>query len=109
MVKLAQEHGDNVQAITLNLDYDGSGDAKAPTDESLAKVQRVLTKFNIDAQNLVCTTECDTVLEKLGSSLGLPTVIVYDKQGEKAKLFEGMFSYEDDVNPLVTDLVAAEK
>ena len=48
-----------------------SGDSTAPTDESLAKVQRVLTKFNIDAQNLVCTTECDTVLEKLGAGLGL--------------------------------------
>jgi hypothetical protein len=107
LVKLAEKHPDKLHAITLNVDYEGGAEA-GPDEDTLKKVQRVLDKFAIDLDNLVCTTASDDVLSDLGAGAGLPTVVVFNKQGEKIKLFDGQFSYEEDVTPLVEDLIAAE-
>ena len=104
LVKLAEKHGDKVHAMTLNLDYE-SGDPL--DDEARSKIMRVLEKRGIRADNYISTTGTDTVLEHLGASAGLPTVVVFDATGKQVKVFDGMFSYEDDIAPLVEDLIAA--
>ena len=108
MVKLAKEKGESVQAIALNLDLEGEETSAGPDQKTLVKIQRVLDKFEIRVENHVSTTGIDAVLESLGASAGLPTVVVYDKEGKVAKLFDGMFSYDDDITPLVDDLIAAQ-
>lgn len=108
MVKLVKSHGDDVHGIAVNLDHEGRDGKPGPTDEQQQKIQRVLDKFDIDVQNLVSKTPIDDVLEDLNVAAGLPACIVYDKEGNVVKVFDGQFSYDKDVAAVVDQLLSGQ-
>jgi thiol:disulfide interchange protein len=99
---LQKTYADQVVAVTLNVDHDEAD--KQPSDEIQLAVNKKLSALNMNVENVIAADGLDAVLEKY-QAFGVPYVVVYGKDGEIAKKFEGAFSYEEDVNPYVRSLL----
>ena len=81
-----------VQTISLNLDYDN--DDGSPPQKLQDEVLEILRKQKITTRNLICSGECDSMLEAL-DVLSLPAVLVFGPDGKLQKSFENEFTSDD--------------
>lgn len=111
LVKLHQDHGEDVACISVDVDYYGAGDSP---DDYREPVLKLLTKWDATFQNVISSDADEALYEKLGGQLSVPIILVYGRDGELAKRFENGgndygedgFTYDDHVIPLVQELIA---
>ena len=101
-MQLHEKYGDRVQAISLNVDFDG--DAEGPSEQLRAEIVSVLKKLNIVCENVISSDPMDDVLEDF-DIFSLPAVLIYNSQGELHKRFDGTVSYQEQVFPEVEQLL----
>jgi len=113
LAKLHESLADDVVCVSFNVDYVGI--ASKPPEFYLDRILQVLERSNATYSNLLCTTEADMLFQALDLS-SIPAVYVYGRDGMLAKRFDASlydeesdddeaFNYEDDVEPLVRQLV----
>lgn len=108
LVKLHEEHAEDVASISVSLDY--YGDETEPPESFRDPVETFLNEQNADFENFICNDVSDDVLSGIGAS-SVPVVLVYDQEGKLAKMFEDDgtygddgFTYEKHIAPLVVQL-----
>ena len=107
-VELANEYPDDVSCISVAMDYAGFEDE--PVESYRESVLKVLTKFNAQTRNVLCSTDFNSVLGPIVPHRSLPAVYVYDQTGELVGQFPdpadpAEFTYEADIVPLVAKLI----
>ena len=102
LVRLHKEHPGDVVCVTCSLDYYGAQDE--PPESYHEQALKVLTEKGATFQNFLSSDKDEAVYEKVGTN-PVPIILVYDREGKLAKLFENEFTYEKDVAPLVKELV----
>jgi hypothetical protein len=100
---LQKQYPQTVKAISLNVDHDEEGE---PSQELQKKVLDKLTELNLNVTNILSSTVCDDVLDQR-DIFGVPAALVYSIDGKLLKKFDGGFSYEEDIIPLVEKTLAA--
>ena len=108
LVELAKDQPDDVECISVSLDYAGFEDE--PVESYRESVLEWLNKFDADIQNILCSTVNETIFSEKIPHASLPVVLVYDQSGKLAQEFPdpkdpAEFTYQDDVVPLVTKLI----
>jgi len=110
LVKLHEEHVEDVACISVSLDY--YGDPAEPPEAYRPAVVEFLTDKGATFQNFLCSDPSDEVLAQVDAG-AMPVVLVYNRQGELTKKFEDDgsygdegFSYENHVTPFVEELLA---
>lgn len=101
MVQLHQQYGDRVHVITLNVDFDETGE---PSNELRERVLAMLKRSNVTCENLLCSDAMEDVLGEL-EILGLPAAMVYDAEGNLLRRFDGKVDYENEILPLIEQTV----
>lgn len=102
-MQLQEMYKKEIHAVSLNIEY--SGDDQMPPAELQDEVRSMLGRRGITCENIMCTANITDTMDELGVA-GLPAVLVFDKEGELSRRFDGGFSYEKDVFPLVAELVS---
>jgi hypothetical protein len=105
-VQLQEKYGERVQAISLNVDFEGDG--QAPSEQLLAKVQSKLDQLNMACENVISSDPYDDVLSDF-DVFSLPAVLIYDSQGGLHKRLDGAVSYEEQVFPEVERLLVGKR
>lgn len=108
LVKLHREHGDQVVCISVSLDYQGFEDE--PVESCRERVLTFLKKMNAQFENILLSTDSETVLVKEIGTGSIPVVYVFDRNGEKAAEFPDPnnpdeFTYEGHIIPVVEKLL----
>ena len=108
LVQLHQEHGDKVECISVSLDYQGFEDQ--PVESYKESVLAVLKEKKATFQNLLCSTDSDTMYNEKLTQGSIPVVYVYDLSGELAAQFPdpenpAEFTYQADILPVVMNLL----
>lgn len=111
LVELHKKHGDQVTCISVSLDYQGF--ENEPVESYREAVLAVLKRNGATFQNVLCSTDADTIYNEKIKQGSIPVVYVYDKQGKLAAEFPNPedpaeFTYQEDVLPLVTKLLEQE-
>lgn len=101
-MQLHEKYGDRVQAISLNVDFDGDGEG--PSEQLRAEIVSVLKKLNIVCENVISSDPMDDVLKDF-DIFSLPAVVIYNAQGELHKRFDGAVNYQEQVFPEVERLL----
>lgn len=106
LVKLHKEHGEAIQCVSMDIDYDGRKSKPPETYEE--KVVGFLTKVGAEFPNFVSNTPSDEIYSTL-DIVSIPAVLIFDAQGNLVKKFVDAdetagFTYEKDVVPFVTKL-----
>ena len=91
-MQLQKKFSDTVHTISLNVDHDK--DDGAPPQDLQDEALEMLREKQISTENVICSGECDTVLESL-DIVSLPAVVVYNQEGKLHKLFADEFTYDD--------------
>jgi len=109
LVKLQQDHGDDVVCISVCLDYDGLEDVTSDTYR--LPVLKFLKGQQATFQNVMCTTDTETLFQEKIEHNSMPVVYVFDRQGKQFGQFPdpvnpSEFTYEADVLPLVEKLIS---
>lgn len=110
LVKLHREYGDQVECISVSLDYDGLDDT--PVEGYREKVLRFLKKQNATFTNVLLSTDAETLFNKHIEHNSMPVVYVFDQDGKRVAAFPDLqgdpekFNYADFVTPLVERLLA---
>ena len=99
---MQERYPDDVVTISWNLDHADSD--KPLSDELRNSVVEQLRALAITSRNVISADPLDKVVTELGV-FGLPATLVYGRDGKLAKQFEGVFSYDGDVTPLVAELL----
>jgi hypothetical protein len=103
LLQLQEKYPQQLLAVTWNLDHN---DANSDPPDSLApSVLEKLTALNMTTRNVISSDPMDNVLSHYGI-FGLPAAIVFGRDGQVVHVFEGAFSYDTEVEPLVTRLLA---
>jgi thiol-disulfide isomerase/thioredoxin len=107
LVDLHQELGDQVQCMTLDVDFDGRKSKPPTTYEK--DVLSLLTNLNAKFPNYICTTSSDDVYSAAEID-SIPAVLIFDADGKLAKKFvdageSAGFGYHKDVIPFVKSLL----
>jgi thiol-disulfide isomerase/thioredoxin len=111
LVKLHEEHPDDVVCVSLNLDFYGSD-----TPEELREpARKILADNAATLKNFLSSTPDSQVYEKLEVA-AVPVVFVYDRDGKLAKRFDNEkneygkegFTYKDHIAPFVKELIGAK-
>ncbi|MEX2027476.1 MAG: TlpA disulfide reductase family protein [Pirellulaceae bacterium] len=113
LVKLHQEHPEDVVCLTVNLDFIGLADEPPETHREAAT--KILTEKGATFQNYLSSTSDTDVYAKLEVA-AVPVVYVYGRDGQLAKRFDNEkdeygkegFTYKDHIAPLVKELIAAK-
>ncbi|HUE74536.1 MAG TPA: TlpA disulfide reductase family protein [Pirellulaceae bacterium] len=105
LVKLHQAYPHDVVCVSNSLDFYGL--KEEPPESYRDQALEILTEKGATFQNYLCSDADTKVYEQVGAN-PVPIVLVYDRAGKLAKLFENEFTYERDVAPLVKELVAAK-
>jgi len=107
LVDLHQTHGEQVQCVAVDLDYDGRK-SRPPNyyEERVLEFLQSVSAFGFPTY--ICETPSDDVFAAT-ELVSIPAVLVYDDQGELVKTFvdagpEAGFTYHDDVTPFVQRL-----
>jgi thiol-disulfide isomerase/thioredoxin len=111
LVKLQQDHPQDVVCISFNTNYYGAG---APEDEQ-EEVLKFLSKQNAHLINLL-SSEADEDLYKRIGIASIPVVQVYGRDGKLARQFDNEkdeygkdgFTYEKNITPFVNKLVESK-
>ena len=111
LVKLQQDHPQDVVCVSFNTNFYGAG---APEDEQ-EEVLKFLTKQNAQLINLL-SSEADEDLYKRVGIASIPVVQVYGRDGKLAKQFDNEkneygkdgFTYEKHITPYVKKLVESK-
>jgi thiol-disulfide isomerase/thioredoxin len=113
LVKLAQDHADDVVCLGFNLDYSG---AIGETPESfLDPIGRFLAKQDAAFSNVISSEPADDVFQRL--ELGsIPAVLIYDREGQLSKRFDNDddlygdegFTYEKHIVPWIKQLLSRD-
>lgn len=111
LVELHKKHGDQVTCISVSLDYQGFEDE--PVESYREAVMAVLKRNGATFQNILCSTDADTIYNEKIKQGSIPVVYVFDKQGHLAAEFPNPedpaeFTYQEDVLPLVAKLLEQE-
>lgn len=112
LVKLHQEHPQQVAAISVSLDYEGF--EGMPPEAYREKVLTFLQKQKATMTNVLCSDDPESLYGQKLPQQSLPAVLVYDKQGQLAGRFpdpqaaDPEFTYAADVLPLVDKLISAD-
>ena len=109
LVNLHRQHGDRLACISVSADYDGTEDR--PVEAVREKVMKFLVKQNATFQNVLLSTDAETLFTKKLKQQSLPIVLVFDQQGKLQGEFPDPenpdeFNYQEDVIPLVEKLLA---
>ncbi|MDB5389909.1 MAG: hypothetical protein JWM11_5555 [Planctomycetaceae bacterium] len=112
LVKLHQDHGEDVACISVSTDFAGS--KNKPPEYYKERVLKFLTQQEATFDNILCNVPSDELFEtmKLAS---IPAVYVFDRDGKLVKRFDSesaekvgtddeAFTYAD-VNKLVNSLL----
>ena len=111
-VQLHEQLGKDVACASLNLNY--YGDIDEGPETAKPDVLKFLTSKKASTQNFISSTADEEVLKQIETA-SIPAAIVYDRSGNVHTIFnndkeeygpEG-FNYEDDVTPLVKQLMEA--
>lgn len=114
LVKLQQDHPEQVVCISFNVDYVGI--KNKPADSYRPKVEAFLKKQQAQFVNILCTDESDKFFAEQELS-SIPAVYVFGADGKLAKRFdesllqEGRdeaFTYEADIVPFVKQLMGGK-
>ena len=89
-------------ALTWNLDHDDP--EGAPSELLQQNVLDQLAESNIECENSIASDTTQDVLEHYGI-FSLPAAHVFGPDGKLVKTFEGAFSYDEDVERLITSLL----
>ncbi|MBT5018525.1 TlpA family protein disulfide reductase [Planctomicrobium sp.] len=108
LVQIHKEHGDQVECISVSLDYQGFEDQ--PVESYKEPVLAVLKEKGATFQNLLCSTDSDTMYNEKLTQGSIPVVYVYDQSGELAAQFPdpenpAEFTYQADIMPVVMNLL----
>lgn len=95
-------HGDKVLALSWNLDHKDAN--QEPTEELRQAVLNKLEELNITCENVIASDPINEVLTRY-EVFGLPATLVFGRDGELEKVFEGAFTYNNDVTPFVGALL----
>ncbi|MFN3151872.1 TlpA disulfide reductase family protein [Bremerella sp.] len=106
--------GEDVKCITVSLDYIGLADEGPETYKD--KVMPILQHVGATFDNIIAADDSETMLKKLELAAP-PAVMVYGRDGKLAKRFDNEkaaseeegFTYADDIQPLVKQLVDAKE
>ncbi len=106
LVKLHTEHGDAIQCISVDVDYDGRKSRPPETYEE--HVVGFLTSVGATFPNYISRTPSEEIFATL-DVVSIPAVLIFDAEGKLVKRFidadeTAGFSYEKDIIPLVTKL-----
>ena len=110
LVKLQQQHADQVTCLSLNCNYVGIVDE--PPEKAQPEIKSFLQKQRATFENIICTDSDEQLFVKLNAA-SIPIVRVYDKQGKLSKQFvnddgeygEKGFTYAEHILPLVESLL----
>ena len=107
LVRLNQEHGQEVSCFAVSLDFDGR--KTAPPESYQEAITEFLTKNKATFPNYICATDSDTMYDTLDIP-SIPVVMIYDADGKLVKKFVDAgdtagFGYEKDVIPFVQSLL----
>lgn len=108
LVQLQKDYGDQVECLSVNLDYDGRKTRPPETYED--EVVGFLSTVDASViSSYICSTASDDVFleEKIPS---IPVVLVFDENGKLIKKFidggeTAGFTYRENVQPLVAELL----
>ncbi|TWT58760.1 Thiol-disulfide oxidoreductase ResA [Thalassoglobus neptunius] len=108
LIKLSKEFPDSVTCISVSLDYAGYEDE--PVESYRDSAMTWLEKFNANIQNILCSTDFNTIFSEKIPHSSLPVVLVYNQQGQLAGQFPdpkdpSEFTYHGDVIPFVKNLI----
>jgi len=108
LVELHKNHGDNIKCISVSLDYQGFEDQ--PVESYQEPVLEVLKQKGATLQNILCSTDSDTLYNEKLKQGSIPVVYVYDRSGKLAAQFPNPenpaeFTYQDDILPVVMNLL----
>lgn len=101
---MQKKYPNDVVAIALNLDHD-KADA-LPEDTLQKEVLDMLVELNLEVTNVMSSDTYEDVLAR-HDMFSLPAAIVYDRDGNEFRKFEGNLSYEKQVFPLIAEMLAA--
>jgi thiol-disulfide isomerase/thioredoxin len=85
LVKLHQEHGDEVVCMSVSTDYAGS--KKKPPEFYKERVLKFLTQQEATFDNVLCNVASDELFEKLKLD-SIPAVYVFGRDGKQVKRFD---------------------
>lgn len=109
-MQLHDDLGRDVACASLNIDFYG-GDGNKPEDVK-PPVLKFLTSRRASMQNFISSSADEEVLKQINTA-SIPAAIVYDREGKLHTIFnndeekygpEG-FNYEEDITPLVKQLL----
>ncbi len=106
LVKLHNEHGESIQCISVDVDYDGR--KSRPPESYEEAVVGFLSSVAATFPNYICQTPSEDLFKTL-DVVSIPAVLIFDANGKLVKRFidadeTAGFSYEKDIIPLVTKL-----
>ncbi|MDB5346455.1 MAG: thiol-disulfide oxidoreductase [Schlesneria sp.] len=116
LVALQQRHPDDVVCISFDCDYIGAKN-KAVGYYRERVLKQLTSQHAVKLINGMSTTAADELFQQLDID-SIPAVYVYDRTGKLSKRFDNRtpagdseegISYEKQIDPLVADLVKAEK
>ncbi len=104
LVRLQKEHGDKVQCIAVNVDFDGRK-SRPPAHYKPAVGSFLASVGAGKFPNYICTTPSDEVFQAT-DIISIPSVLVYDADGKLIQKFVDAgdtmgFTYEKDVMPML--------
>ncbi|WP_437201501.1 TlpA family protein disulfide reductase [Planctomicrobium sp. SH664] len=107
LVRLQRMYPEQLACISVSCDYSGFEDTPESHRE---KVTRFLVKQGATFQNVILSTDTETLFNSKLEHSGIPIVFVFDQQGELAGQFPdpknaGEFTYGGDVIPLIEKLL----
>lgn len=113
-VQLHDEFQSDIAAASLNIDYYG-GEDEGPK-VSKPRVLKFLTSKQATTKNFISSTADEDVLKQIETA-SIPAAIVYDREGRLHTVFNNDeekygpdgFNYEDDIKPLVKQLMEANE
>lgn len=106
LLQLQKKFPERVAAVTLNVDHDDAD--SEPSAELRQDVLLKLADLGAQGINIIATDAHEDVLAH-HDLFAVPAVLVYGRDGKLLRKFEGEYTYEDDVVPVVEEALAASE
>ncbi|MDP6467391.1 MAG: hypothetical protein QF918_06615 [Pirellulaceae bacterium] len=108
-MRLHQQNPETIVAMTMNIDFDGAGSPESLHED----VNKILVNLKATFLTVISSDSNDALYEKLKLA-SVPAVLVYDQTGQLRKRFDNDateygpegFTYEEQIEPLVKELLA---
>ena len=106
LLALQKQHGDKLLCVSFNINYAGLPNQTVETD--LPYIHKFLAKQKFQVTNIVSTETDEQVYAQL-EIYSIPAILVFDKTGQRIGTVMEEAAYEKTVNPLVAQLIGAQK